>query len=370
MQNKSPERISPYEALVKMRKSPPTNEDTAKLRPSPVNTLRKTLSILAISFAICASIVATPWIAATPPMQRKFALVAESPEFWKLIPRDATLQTFASGLRFTEGPVWDPKGFLYVSDEELNKIFRIYGDGHKEELISLGDPDGNTYDSHQRLLDCASYLRAIIRIDAAGKYEVLADKFEGKRFNSPNDVVMGPDGAIYFTDPTLDLQAGEKKELPFQGVFRLDSKGQVTLLTSELSQPNGLAFSPDGRRFYVDDSEKRNIRVYDFRPNGTLENGRVFGEEPGSKGEGVPDGMKVDQQGNIYVTGPGGIWIWDPSGRHLGTIQTPEQPANLAWGDPDLDTLYITATTSVYRLQTSAHGFVPYLVSNSIRNKK
>jgi gluconolactonase len=296
-------------------------------------------------------------------VQRKFELKAESPEFWKLIPRDTALATLATGLGFTEGPVWDPKGFLYVSDEELNKIFRIYADGRKEELISLGDPDGNTYDSQHQLLDCASHLRAIVRIDAAGKVKVLAGRFEGKRFNSPNDVVMGPDGAIYFTDPTLDLPAGEKKELPYQGVFRLDADGRVTLLTSELSQPNGLAFSPDGTKFYVDDSEKRNIRVYDFRPGGTLENGRIFGEEPGIKGEGVPDGMKVDVAGNLFVTGPGGIWIWDSGGHHLGTIFMPEQPANLAWGDADLGTLYITATTSVYRMKTNTHGFVPYLVS-------
>jgi gluconolactonase len=323
-----------------------------------------------LALAVFAVIAAALWAAKPHAEARKFELRAESPQFWKLIAHDATLGTLASGLGFTEGPVWDPKGFLYVSDEELNKIFRIYGDGRKEELISLGDPDGNTYDSQHQLLDCASYLRAIIRIDAKGKFEVLADKFEGRRFNSPNDVVTGPDGAIYFTDPTLDLQAGEKKELPYQGVYRLDSKGQVTLLTAELSQPNGLAFSPDGTKFYVDDSEKRNIRVYDFRPGGTLANGRLFGEEPGSKGQGVPDGMKVDVAGNVFITGPGGIWVWDASGHHLGTILTPEQPANLAWGDADLSTLYITATTSVYRLKTSTRGFVPYLVNEMHSNGK
>ena len=300
--------------------------------------------------------------------QRKFELKAESPQFWSLIPHDAKLETLANGLGFTEGPVWDPKGFLYVSDEELNKIFRIYSDGRKEEVISLGDPDGNTYDKEHRLIDCASYLRAIIRIDRAGNYEVLAQKFEGKKFNSPNDVVLGPDGALYFTDPTLDLPKGEKQELPFQGVYRLDPTGPVTLLTTDLSQPNGLAFSPDGRKLYVDDSEKRNIRVYDFRPDGTIANGRIFGEEPGKKGEGVPDGMKIDQSGNLYVTGPGGIWVWDADGRHLGTILLPEQPANLAWGDADWSTLYITATTSVYRLKTGIRGFVPYLVNKTNRN--
>jgi gluconolactonase len=144
-------------------------------------------------------------------------------------------------------------------------------------------------------------------------------------------------------------------------VFRLDAQGQVTLLTKELTEPNGLAFSPDGKRLYVDDSAQRNIRVYDFQPGGTLRNGRIFGEEPGAKGEGVPDGMRLDLAGNLYVTGPGGIWIWDPDGHHLGTILLPEQPANLAWGDSELKTLYITATTSLYALKTNATGFVPYM---------
>jgi gluconolactonase len=159
----------------------------------------------------------------------------------------------------------------------------------------------------------------------------------------------------------LDLPKGEKQELAFQGVFRLDSKGKVTLLTKELSQPNGLAFSPDGKKLYIDDSEQRNIRVYDFHAGGTISNARIFGEEPGAKDDGVPDGIKLDSKGNLYVTGPGGIWIWDSQGRHLGTIVMPEQPANLAWGGPQLSTLYITATTSVYKLETSAKGFIPYL---------
>ena len=294
---------------------------------------------------------------------RPFELQAESPEFWNLISREAKLETVATGFGFTEGPVWDKRGFLYVSDEETNKIFRVYTDGHKEELISLGDPDGNTYDRQLRLLDCASVLRAIIQISPDGKYTILADRYQGKKFNSPNDVVLGPDGAIYFTDPTLDLPQGEKQELPFRGVYRLDEKGDVNLLTKELSQPNGLAFSPDGKHFYVDDSELRNIRIYDVVAGGTLANGRIFAEEPGGKGDGVPDGMRVDRQGNIYVTGPEGIWVWDAQGYHLGTIVVPEQPANLTWGDGDYQTLYVTATKSVYKLRTKSRGFVPYLDS-------
>jgi len=292
---------------------------------------------------------------------REFALKAESPKFWELLDHDASLSKVASGFGFTEGPVWDERGFLYVSDEEVNKIFKVYADGRKEEVISLGDPDGNTYDRQGRLIDCASVLRAIIAVTPDGKYSILADKFEGKKLNSPNDVIVGPDGALYFTDPTLDLVKGETQEIPFQGVYRLDGKGQVRLLTKDLTQPNGLAFSPDGKRFYVDDTKERNIRAYDVNADGSLTNGRIFGTEVGGPHQGVPDGMRVDKAGNLYVTGPKGIWVWDSEGHHLGTIEMPEQPANLNWGDADYGTLYISATHSVYKLRTKAHGFVPYL---------
>ena len=187
--------------------------------------------------------------------KRDFKLVAESPKFWKLFDRKAKLGTVATGFGFTEGPVWDQSGFLYVSDESQNKIYRVFLDGRKEDVISLGDPDGNTYDRKHRLIDCASVLRAMIVVTPDGKYTVLADHYQGMKLNSPNDVVIGPDGAIYFTDPTLDLVKGEKQEIPFQGVYRLDDKGELRLLTKDLTQPNGLAFSPDGKHFYVDDDD-------------------------------------------------------------------------------------------------------------------
>jgi gluconolactonase len=288
---------------------------------------------------------------------RPFELQAESPKFWDLIAKDAKLEKIAGGFGFTEGPVWDPHGFLYVSDEEKNRLSRVYPDGRVETLLEIGDPDGSTLDSQGRLVTTASVLRAIIRVAPDGKYTVLADKYEGKKFNSPNDVILGPDGALYFTDPTLDLPKGEKQELSFQGVFRLASDGSLRLLTSELAAPNGLAFSPDGKRLYVDDTKLREIHVYDVAANGELKNGRLFGKEEGRGG--VPDGMRVDVDGNVYVTGPGGVWVWDPEGHHLGTIVLPESAANLNWGDADSRTLYITARTSVYRLKTKARGFVP-----------
>ncbi len=291
------------------------------------------LMIAAISGLLCA-MLCLPAGAQTP--TRKFELQGLSPKFWKLIDHRAELTKVASGFGFTEGPVWDEKGSLYVSDETLNKIFKVdVKSGEKREVIALGDPDGKSYTT-------------------------VADRYHGKRFNSPNDVVLGPDGAIYITDPTSDLPKGQKQETPFQGVYRIAKNGTVTLLTKEIGQPNGLAFSPDGKKFYVDDDQDLNIRVYDFHPHGTISNGRIFGSEKAPEKDGVPDGMRVDTAGNLYVVGPRGIWIWSAVGEHLGTIVVPEQPANLTWGDAGYSTLYITAGTSVYRIPTKAHGFIPY----------
>jgi gluconolactonase len=287
----------------------------------------------------------------------KYELKANSPKFWDIIAPDTKLETVATGFGFTEGPVWDERGFLYVSDEVTNKIFKLFPDGHHEDVVSLGDPDGNTYDKQHRLIDCASELRAVIAVEPDGKYKILANRYQGKKFNTPNDVVLGPDGALYFTDPTLDFVKGEKQELPFKGVFRLSNDGKVRLLIKDMAQPNGLAFSPDGSKFYVDDSERKEIRVWDVTRDGGVKNGRLFGK---LDGPGDPDGMRIDMLGNLYVTGQGGIWVWDAGGNHLGTIVLPEQTANLTWGDPGYGTLYITSSTSVLKLRTKVTGFVPY----------
>jgi gluconolactonase len=289
-----------------------------------------------------------------------FDLQALDPAFWDLFDKNAQLKVMGDGFGFTEGPVYESGGTLLLSDEEKNFIYRLHPDGSREELIALGDPDGNTFDKHHQLIVTASVLRAVIRLSPDMKsYAVLADKYDGQRLNSPNDVTLGPDGAIYFTDPTLDLVKGEKQETPFQGVYRLDGQGKVTLLTKELDQPNGLAFSPDGGYLYVDDTKQRNIRRYRFH-EGMLSDGVVFADENVAGERGVPDGIKCDTRGNVYVTGPRGVWVWSPEGKHLGTIQTPRGPANLTWGGEGNHMLYLTAGPYVYVLETKATGHLSY----------
>jgi gluconolactonase len=191
----------------------------------------------------------------------------------------------------------------------------------------------------------------------------LADRFEGKRLNSPNDLVYKSDGALYFTDPPYGLPKGEhdpKKELPFSGVFRI-AGGKLQLLTTSLNGPNGLAFSPDEKYLYVDNSDvARKIWMrFEVRPDGSLDHGKLFYDATAAKEEGVPDGMKVDRSGNVYSTGPGGLWILSPAGVHMGTIVLPELPANCAWGDADGKTLYMTARTGLYRIRLKIPGVRP-----------
>jgi len=275
-----------------------------------------------------------------------------------------------TGCRWAEGPAWFAAGrYLVWSDIPNDRMLRW--DETDGSVSVFRQPsmnsNGHTVDLQGRLVSCEHLSRCVSRTEFDGKRTVLADRYDGRRLNSPNDVVVRSDGSVWFTDPSYGIDSdyegdASPSEIGANNVYRIDpANGRVTIVASDFVQPNGLAFSPDGKRFYVDDDEQRNIHVYDVGRDGTLSNGRVFGEEPGGKDDGVPDGIKVDEKGNLFVTGPKGIWVWDPQGHHLGTIVVPEQPANLTWGEKDYRTLYITATSSVYRLQMKTRGFVPYL---------
>ncbi len=295
-----------------------------------------------------------------PQPDKPFELQAIQPEFWKLFDKDAKLEIMGNDLGGTEGPVWDPSGFLWVSDERGNKIFKLYPDGHTEVMVELVDPDGSTYDKQHRLLSTASGLRAIIRLAEDGKsFETLVDHYNGKKLNTPNDIVIGPDGAVYFTDPIIDMKKGQLQEQPVS-VYRMDAKNNLTRLAIDQPAPNGLAFSPDGKYLYVDDDDTKNISRYEFHKDGTVSNGKVFGDMTDPVNRGVPDGIKMDKKGNLFVSGPNGIWVWNSKGVHIGTVQMPHGMANLAWGGPGYSKLYITAHQTVYVLPTKTHGFIPY----------
>ena len=280
------------------------------------------------------------------------------PTFCRLVPM---LDQIATGFGFTEGPVWRGEDLLF-SDIPNSRTVHYRPTASGPEITTFRHPTGNanglTLDHQGRLIACEHSGRRVSRVDHAGAVETLADRYEGKRLNSPNDVVVRSDGTIFFTDPPYGLpNLSEGKELPFNGVYRIDPSGKLHLLADDFERPNGLAFSPDERTLYVDDSARFHIRAFDVAPDGTLSRGRVWAElKPGQDERGVPDGMKVDQQGNVYCTGPAGIWIFDPNGRFLGRIVTPEVPANLAWGDADWRTLYVTAQTSLYRIRLSVPG--------------
>jgi gluconolactonase len=271
------------------------------------------------------------------------------------------LDRVATGFGFTEGPVWRGDDLLF-SDIPNSRTIRYQPGFGGAEITTFRHPTGNanglTLDHEGRVLACEHSGRRVSRIDHAGKVETVADNYEGKRLNSPNDVVVRSDGSIFFTDPPYGLpRQTEGKELPHNGVYRVDVEGKIQLLVDDFERPNGLAFSPDERTLYVDDSARAHIRAFDVATDGSLSRGRVLAELPAGPGEhGVPDGMKVDQNGNIYCTGAAGVWIFDWNGRFLGRVVMPEVPANLAWGDADWRTLYITAQTSLYRLRMNVPG--------------
>jgi len=288
-------------------------------------------------------------------MQFTESLVAKSPQFKTLFPKSAKLEQVATGFQFLEGPVWnDAEQALYFTDIPASKILKLVKGKVSVVRHPSGKANGMTYDRQGRLVMCEEGARQITRMELDGSITVLADRFQGKLLNSPNDVVVKSDGAIYFTDPPYGIKA-EQQEQPIQGVYRISPDGELTVVAADFVGPNGLAFSLDERQLYIDDSARRHIRVFDVQPDGNLGGDRLFCNMDVPQ-RGSPDGMKLDTEGRIYSTAAGGIWVLDPQGNHLGTIAIPETPSNCAWGDADHQTLYITACNSVYKIRVNVPG--------------
>ena len=269
---------------------------------------------------------------------------------------DGEPERLATGFEFTEGPLWGPEGFLYFVDIRRNHLLK-WIPGQRSRVIRENTNEGNglTFDLQGRLIMCEMGNRRVTRTEHDGSITVLADKFEGKRLNRVNDVVGRSDGSIYFTDPAMRIPA-EEKELDFSGVYKIAPDGALSLVTADCEYPNGLAFSPDEKVLYVANSRNdKYIRAFDVQADGSVSNSRVFADMSAPEEE-VPDGMKVDTEGHVFCTGPGGTWIFDKDGLHLGTLKTDEVPANCAFGGSDLRTLFLTARTSVYTIRAKIPG--------------
>ena len=327
----------------------------------------------------------------TGPSDEPFAVVPEEvnvevlrmdPAVDTIVPLNPKIFRVADNFLFTEGPVWDVRsGSLLFSDPNRNRIYRYTPEagavaGRLEvfreksgyagaDIGEYGQPGSNglTFDREGRLTFDQHGNHAVARLEKNGSLTVLADRYEGKRLNSPNDLVLRSNGDVYFTDPPFGLPKFEgdpRKELPFSGVFGILG-GKLTLLVKDLSGPNGIAFSPDERFLYVGnwDEKKKIVVRYPVMADGTLGAGTLFFDMTAAKGEDAIDGIKVDVKGNLYVSGPGGLWILSPEGRHLGTIVGPKHPHNMAWGDPDGRTLYLCARSSLYRIRLNVPGLRP-----------
>lgn len=288
------------------------------------------------------------------------------PALDKIVPAGAQVEKLGDGFQFTEGPLWMRAGYLLFTDIPANKIRKWMPDGKLSEFdkpASIIGANGLTLDKQGRLVMCEQDGRKLSRIEQDGRVTVLVDRFEGKRINSPNDVVMKSDGSLYFTDPPYGLKGADKspdKELTFNGVYRLKD-GRVEVLYKDMTRPNGIAFSPNQKILYVanSDGQKKIWMRFDVRKDGTLANAKVLLDATAETAPGGPDGMKVDAKGNLYGTGPGGIWVISPAGKHLGTLVFPEVPANCAWGDKDGKTLYVTARKGLYRIRLNVPGVRP-----------
>jgi gluconolactonase len=293
--------------------------------------------------------------------EQVMSLEVISPQVLELVAADARVEQLAGGCQFTEGPVWHRRDhYLLFSDIPANRMKKwTPAEGMVDFRVPSGKSNGLTYDRQGRLVACEHANRRVSRTEPDGRVVTLASHYQGKKLNSPNDVVVRSDGAIYFSDPPYGLGAEfgvpAAQELPYQGVYRLSPDAQhLSLLIDDFDRPNGLCFSPDEKLLYINDTARMHVRVFPVMDDGTIGPGRVFAEEKGEGG--APDGMKVDVRGNVYVTGPGGIWILSPQGELLGTVRIPEGAANLAWTGPEWRTLIVTATTSIYRVECKVAG--------------
>jgi gluconolactonase len=275
----------------------------------------------------------------------------------KLVEPSQQAERLATGFGFTEGPLWHPDGFYYFVDIRANKLHRVTP-GKPSEVVreNTGEGNGTTFDLQGRLVMCEGSHRRVTRMSADGRIEALVERYEGKRLNRPNDVVCKSDGSLWFTDPDLRVPFAER-ELPYAGVYRITPDGATTLM-ADCEYPNGLAFSPDERTLYVANTRwTQYIHAFELDASGRVVRRRIFAEMASDADKnGVPDGMKVDVEGRVYCTGPAGTWVFAPDGQRLGIIRTPEVPANLCFGGPDLRTLFLTARTSVYTLRVNVPG--------------
>jgi gluconolactonase len=264
---------------------------------------------------------------------------------------NVSLDKVAIDLHFAEGPAWSPEGFLVFSDTVANKLHKfVPGKGASEMGDVAGGPNGNAYDSQGRLYTCEFHQRRVTRTSKNGKVEVVAARFDGKRFNAPNDIVVRRDGHVYFTDPAFGNQE-DTRELDFYGVFHVTPKGEVEPVAKWKTRPNGIALSGNGRILYVADSDARCIRAYDLDRSGAASGERVVID----KIPGVPDGIRTDEKGNIYVAAKM-LYVYSPQAQLLGQLELPETPSNLSFGDADFSTLFVTARTTVYRIRLGVKG--------------
>ena len=282
--------------------------------------------------------------------------------FRAVVGEDISVEPVATGFGFTEGPIWHPRDkHLTFSDMPGNEMRRWTPAGG---VVSFRKPsnmaNGNTYDRQGRMLTCEHATSRVTRTEADGTVTVLATHYRGKELNSPNDIVVKSDGSVYFTDPMYGRMpyygVERPSELDFRGVYRMAEDGsELTLLADDFDQPNGLCFSRDEKRLFVNDTERGHIRVFDVGGDGLLSGGAVWAEVTGS-GAGAPDGMKIDSDGNLYCCGPGGLHVFSPDAQSLGVIHVPEVVANFTWGEDDLKTIFLTASATLYRVRTSTPG--------------